>query len=57
MKVLFKKCENEFMLLPNFNFDKWFVFTKCKFYRVITIGWLFWAVRIIKDDKIYKGLL
>lgn len=49
MKVLFKKCEGEFMLFPIFNFDKWYDFTKCKLCGVITIGWLFWFIRIIKD--------
>ena len=51
MKVIFKTCKDEFMLLPNFKFDKWFDFTKHKFQNVITIGWLIWFIRFISDDK------
>jgi hypothetical protein len=51
MEVIFKTCKGEFMLLPNFNFDKWFNFKTHKFQKVITIGWLFWFVRFIRDDK------
>jgi hypothetical protein len=45
MEVLFKKCEGEFMLLPNFEISKWFYPEQRKYQRVITIGWLFWFVR------------
>lgn len=51
MEVLFKKCKGEFMLLPNINIDKWFNYQQCKYERVITIGWLIWFVRFIKDVK------
>ena len=51
MKVIFKTCNDEFMLLPNFNFNKWFDFTKHKFQNVITISWLIWFIRFIVDDK------
>lgn len=51
MEVLFKTCKDEFMLLPNFNFDRWYDFTKRKFQKVITIGWLIWFVRFIRDDN------
>lgn len=51
MKVNFKKCNDEFMLLPNFNIDSWFNYTTLKWERVTTIGWLFWFVRFIKEIK------
>ena len=51
MEVIFKTCKDEFMLLPNFNFDKWFNYEQCKYERVITIGWLIWFVRFIKNVK------
>ena len=51
MEVLFKKCKGEFMLLPNFNIDKWFNYEQCKYERVIKIVWLIWFVIFIKDVK------
>lgn len=49
MEVYFKRTEDEFMLLPNFTMDSWFNYTTFKWQRVVTIGWLFWFVRFIKD--------
>lgn len=49
MEVFFKRTDDEFMLLPNFTIDSWFNYTTHKWQRVVTIGWLFWFVRFIKD--------
>lgn len=52
MEVIFKRTDDEFMLLPNFSIDSWFNcinYTTPKWQRVVTIGWLFWFVRFIKD--------
>ena len=46
-ETYFKRVESEFMILPTFNIDTWFDF-ESKFFRVITIGWLFWFVRFIR---------
>lgn len=51
MEVYFKRTEDEFMLLPNFNIDSWFNYTTLKRQRIVTIGWLFWFVRFVKDIK------
>lgn len=53
MEVIFKRTDDEFMLLPNFSIDSWVDFDyykwQFKWQRVVTIGWLFWFVRFIKD--------
>lgn len=49
MEVIFKRTDDEFMLLPNFSIDSWFNYTTPKWQRVVTIGWLFWFIRFIKD--------
>lgn len=43
MKI--QKTKGEFMLLPTFNTDNWFMPELFMYRRVYTIGWLMWFVR------------
>lgn len=52
MEVIFKRTEDEFMLLPNFSIDSWLDYKTFKWRRVVNIGWLFWFVRFIKDIEL-----
>lgn len=46
-----KRTNDEFMLLPVFSIDSWFIPQDQKWQRVCTIGWLFWFIRWFKDIK------
>lgn len=43
MKI--QKTKGEFMLLPLFNSDNWFMPELNMYQKVYTIGWLVWFVR------------
>ena len=43
MKI--QKTKGEFMLLPIFNSDNWFMPELNMYQKVYTIGWLMWFVR------------
>lgn len=43
MKI--QKTKGEFMLLPLFNSDNWFMPELNMYQKVYTIGWLMWFVR------------
>ena len=43
MKI--QKTKGEFMLLPIFNTDNWFIPELNMYQKVYTIGWLMWFVR------------
>lgn len=43
MKI--QKTKGEFMLLPIFNSDNWFMPELNMYQKVYTIGWLIWFVR------------
>lgn len=43
MKI--QKTNNEFMLLPTFSIDTWFMPKLNMYQKVYTIGWLMWFVR------------
>lgn len=43
MKI--QKTKGEFMLLPIFNTDNWFMPELNMYQKVYTIGWLMWFVR------------
>lgn len=43
MKI--QKTKGEFMLLPIFNGDNWFMPELNMYQKVYTIGWLIWFVR------------
>jgi hypothetical protein len=43
MKI--QKTKGEFMLLPIFNTDNWFMPELNMYQKVYTIGWLIWFVR------------
>lgn len=46
-----KRTKDEFILLPMFSIDSWFIPQAQKWQRVYTIGWLFWFIRWFKDIK------
>ena len=46
-----KLTKDEFILLPMFSIDSWFIPQDQKWQRVCTIGWLFWFIRWFKDIK------
>lgn len=43
MKI--QKTNNEFMLLPKFSIDNWYIPELNMMQQVYTIGWLMWFVR------------
>ena len=43
MKI--QKTNNEFMLLPSFSIDNWYIPELNAMQKVYTIGWLMWFVR------------
>ena len=43
MKI--KKTKGEFILLPTFSIDNWFMPELHMYQKVYTIGWLVWFVR------------
>ena len=43
MKI--QKTNNEFMLLPTFSIDNWYIQKLNAMQKVYTIGWLIWFVR------------
>ena len=43
MKI--QKTKGEFMLLPTFSTDNWFMSELHMYQKVYTIGWLMWFVR------------
>ena len=49
MKI--QRTKDEFILLPMFSIDSWFIPQVQKWQRVYTIGWLFWFIRWFKDIK------
>lgn len=49
MKI--RKTKGEFMLLPLFNSDNWFIPELHMIQKVYTIGWLMWFIRWT-DNKV-----
>jgi hypothetical protein len=48
MKLKFHKCQGEFLLLPCLNYSYFAYLHEFKLYCIkeITLGWLFWFIRI-----------
>lgn len=46
-----RKTKGEFMLLPLFNSDNWFMPELNMYQKVYTIGWLMWFVRWTSISK------
>ena len=44
MKI--QKTNNEFMLLPTFSIDNWYIPELNAMQKVYTIGWLIWFIRL-----------
>ena len=44
MKI--QKTNNEFMLLPTFSIDNWYIPKLNAMQKVYTIGWLIWFIRL-----------
>lgn len=51
MKI--QKTKGEFMLLPIFNSDNWFMPELNMYQKVYTIGWLMWFVRWTSNKVVF----